>query len=123
MITPTRTSLDDYTMRTTKRQRSRLITSSLIIGEISVSSIYRQNYLAAKHQRNVRAFIYRQNYFAALRRDDTDRIILLSLIIGDILVPLLYRQKYLAADHRRDFVPSLYRRNYPPLNFGEILVL
>ena len=63
------------------------ITSPLIIGEISVSSIYRQNYLAAKHSEMFMPSLYRQNYFAAaLRRDNTDKIIS-PIIIGEIFMP------------------------------------
>ena len=85
------------------------ITSPLIIGEILVASLYRQNYLAAEHRRDFGSFIIQTEL---PRRWTSARFWLLQyyadritspLIIGEILVPLLYRQTYLAAGHRRDF--------------------
>ena len=97
----------------------------LIIGEILVALLYRQNCLAAEHRRGFGCFIIQTElarrwtsarfwflYFtdrttSPLNTGEilvpyyTDRITS-SLIIGEILIPLLYRQNYLAADHRRD---------------------
>ena len=97
-------------------------TSPLIISEIFVLSLYRQNFLAAERSiigEILAPSLYRQNYHGAgLRRDFrafiiqtelprhwlsarfsclpyTDRITS-SLIIGEILVPSLYRQKFYA---------------------------
>ena len=47
------------------------ITSPLIIGEIFVPSLYRENYLGADHRRDSGFFfLYRQNYLAADHRRD-----------------------------------------------------
>ena len=88
--------------------------------------LYRQNYLAADHRRDFRAFFIQTELarrwssarFSCFLYTDrisspliigeifvpfyTDRISS-PLIIGEIFVPSLYRQNYLAADHRRDF--------------------
>jgi len=84
------------------------ITTPMIIGEISVPLLYRQNYLADDHRRDFRSFIIQTElphrcssakfsfpYYADRNTSPMN--------IGEIFVPLLYRQNYLADDHRRDF--------------------
>ena len=84
------------------------ITSSLITGEFLVSSLCRQNYLAADHRRVFGIFFIqressrRWSSASFLYLLYTDRIAS-PLIIVEFFFPSLYRQNYLAADHRRVF--------------------
>ena len=92
-------------------------TSPLIIGEILVPLLYRQNYLAADHRRDFSSFIIqtelpRRWTTARFWFYYTDRITS-PLNIGEILVPLLYRQNYFAADHRRDFGSFIIQTELP----------
>jgi len=131
----------------TQHLRLNRFTSPLNIGEISVASLYRQNYyLAAKHRRDFGCFIIQTELPRrwTLTRFSlpyyTDRFTP-PLNIGEIFFALLYRQNYLAAEHRRDFLcliiptdlprrwtsPRFSLRYYTdrvtsPLNIGEISV-
>ena len=129
-----------------KRTQKWSISSPLIIGEMFVPSLYRQNYLAAENPRDFRAFFIQREIprrwsstrFSYLLH--TDRIIS-PLKIGEIFVPSLYRQNYLAAENRRDFLALFIKtelsrrwksarfscllytdRNTSPLIIGEIFV-
>ena len=122
------------------------ISSPLNIGEIFVSTLYRQSYLTAD-RRDFRAdFIqtelprrWTSARFSFLLY--TDRVTL-PLNIGEIFVLTLYRQSYVAAEYRRDFrayfIQTELSRRWTsarfsfllytdrvtsPLNIGEIFVL
>ena len=101
-----------------KRTQKWSISSPLIIGEMFVPSLYRQNYLAAENPRDFRAFFIQREIprrwsstrFSYLLH--TDRIIS-PLKIGEIFVPSLYRQNYLAAENRRDFLAFFIQTEIP----------
>ena len=80
------------------------VTHYLAAGEISVASLYKQIYLAAKHRRDFGCCIIQTDLtrrWASARfrlLNYTDRITS-PLNIGEISVASLYRQNYLAAEY------------------------
>ena len=119
------------------------ITWPLIIGEIFLPSLNRQNNLADNHRRDFCTIIIQTvlpRHWSSARFSCplytvrttrpliigkifvaffyTDRTALL-LIIGKIFVTCLYRQNYLAADHREFLGFSLYRQKYHAADHGQ----
>jgi len=105
------------------------VTSPLNIGEISVASLYRQNYLAAEHRRDFLCLIIQtelpRRWTSARFRllHYTDRITSL-LNIGEISVASLYKTELPRCWTSARFRLLHYtERITSPLNIGEILVI